>query len=102
MSSQSIPRIIVTMSFICMFVVAAPAFSHASNASDEAITRNVQAALEELNRNILVRTVDGKVFFRGQVTYAEEANEAERLVRRVPGVRSINADITHAMRRDGN
>jgi Predicted periplasmic or secreted lipoprotein len=99
---QSVTRIIATVSFVCLFVVAAPVFSHAGNVTDETITRNVQQALKELNKNISVKTVDGKVFLRGQVTYAEDVNEAERLARRVPGVRSINTDIAHAMRRESN
>ena len=83
-------------------VVAAPAFSHASNSTDESITGNVQNALKDLNRNITVKTVDGKVFLRGRVAYAEEVNEAEWLARRVPGVRSVNTDIAYDQRRDSN
>lgn len=102
MSLQRVTRIIAFMSFVCLMVVAAPAFSHASNSADEGITGNVQQALKGLNRDITVKTVDGKVYLRGHVAYAEDANEAEWLARRVPGVRSVNTDIAYDQRRDSN
>jgi len=88
-----------TFAFIVM--LSLPAMAGAASSNDAAITTQVRETLGYLGKNIKVKTVDGRVFTQGNMSYAEDANRAEWAARRVPGVQSVNANIGYAINSGG-